>query len=165
MYESAFNEKKGLGEKLDDITRKLDEQKTKKKPKFRIPWKAKVSNQKMKRKYATVLIIHENKSVEFTREPINDSVVKLQEGNEVTFHAIDSDDILVYKGKPFMILPKNKKNPYNPAKGDNETYGHKYILARMESEKLSLKKKMGWGLGIGGLIIAGIIGYSVLFGG
>lgn len=165
MYESAFKDEKSLSKKIDDLAEKFDESKSKKKPKFKMPWKAKVNKQKIRKGYATILVVKENKGVDFIREPIKDSVVTLQEGNEISFHAIDSDDILNYKGKPFMIISKNKKNPYNPAKGKNETYGHKYILARMESERLSLKKKMGWGIGIGGLIIAAIIGYSVLFGG
>ena len=165
MYEGTFKDEKSLSQKIDHLTEKLEEEKTKKKPKFRMTGKAKISKQKIRKGYATICVINENKSINLTREPIKDSVVKLQDGNDVTFHAVDSNDVLNYKGKPFLIIPKIKKNPYNPATGDNETYGHKYILARMESEKLSLKKKMGWGVGIIGLVIAAIIGYSVLFGG
>lgn len=154
----------GIKETLDEINQKLEE-KDEKKPKFRMPWKAKIGKVKMKKGYATILTIKENNVVDFIREPIKDSVVRLQEGNDVSFHAVDSEDVLTYKGKPFMIIPKIKKNPYNPAKGDNETYGHKYILARMESEKLTLKGKMGWGLSIGILVIIGIVVYSVLTGG
>ncbi len=155
----------GIQEDIKDIKERLGEKEEEKKPKFKLPWKAKVSKPKMKKGYVTILTIKENNVVDFIKEPIRDSVVKLQEGNDVTFHAIDSKDVLSYKGKPFMIIPETKKNPYNPAKGDNETYGHKYILARMESEKLTLKGKMGWGLSIGILVIIGVIVYAVLTGG
>jgi len=38
-------------------------------------------------------------------------------------------------------------------------------MSRMESDKLTLKRQLGWGMSIGVLIIVGIIGYSIFSGG
>lgn len=128
---------------------------------FRLPSRAKLSNGKISKGYATVQVIKQNGAVEFTREPIVASTVKLED----TYHAVDGEDILTYKGKPFLIIPEIKKNPYNPNNGANETYGQKHIRNRMLNETIQEKKKIGGlGIGIGILIIAGIIVYALISG-
>ena len=155
----------GINEKLERIEAKLDEQDNKAKPKkFNLPAKGKVSNAKMKHGYATVIEFNENRNIDFLKIQIVDGTIKLDD----TFHALKADEVFFYKGKPVIFQPKNKLNPYNPLKGKDgkhETYGQKYVMARMEGDKLSLKKKIGWGMGIGILVIIGIIAYSVLGGG
>ena len=128
--------------------------------KMKLPIKAKVGNAKMKGGYATVVEIAENKNVDFKKTPITDGTVKLGD----TFHAVGGDDLFFYKGKPLFFQCKNKLNPYNPLAGKHETYGQKYVMARMEGDKLTFKKKMGWGISIGVIAIVAIIGYSVLTG-
>ncbi len=152
-------ESKSLKEQLQEINKKLDEKKKKPK-KFRLPWKARVGKKKVREGYATIVEIQENKNIDFIKERITDGTINL--GN--TIHAVDPNDIFFYKGKPLIFQCKNKLNPYNPLKGEHETYGQKYVMARMEGDKLTLKKSLGWGLSIGILIVAAIIGYSVLFG-
>ncbi len=134
-----------------------------KKRKFFIPFKARVGKKNMKEGYVSVVTIEDNHNIDFRKEKIVDGVIKLDD----TFHAIDSEDIFFYKGKPFIFQPIRKQNPYNPLSGDHETYGDKYILARMEGDKIitGKKKAIGWGMGIGGLVILGIIVYSFLTGG
>ena len=91
--------------------------------------------------------------------------LSLHDALPISFHAIGSKDIFFYKGKPFIFQPKRAQNPYNPLKEEHETYGDKYILARMEGDKIIGKKKaLGWGITIGGLIILGIIAYSFITG-
>jgi len=148
----------GINEKLNNIEKILSE--PKKKMKFRLPSKAKVSNMKMKQGYATIMVVKENKNVDFVKERIIDGTIKLED----TFHAIAPKDILFYKGKPLMIQYKSKLNPYNPIDEKHETYGQKWVMAKMMGDKLSLKKKMGWGLSIGLIIIIGIVIYSLIAG-
>lgn len=166
MYKEQIKnneEDKSIREKLDEI---LDETKKKReKKKFKLPLKAKVNKVKAKKGFVTIQVVKENGVVEFRKEPIIDSVIKLSEGDDLSFHAIDSQDILSYKGNPFLILPKNKMNPYNPTKGENETYGDKYVVARMISDQVKMKKKLGWGISIGVIIILGIVAYAFLTGG
>ncbi len=149
----------GINEKLENIEKMLEQGKKKPK-KFRLPFKARVGNKKMREGYATIIEIKENKVIDFRKEKIVDGTINLND----TFHAVESDGIFFYKGKPVIIQCKNKLNPYNPLDGEHETYGQKYVMARMEGDKLTLKKNLGWGLSIGMAVIVGIIGYSVLFG-
>jgi len=134
----------------------------KKKKKFFIPFSARVSRKKMKEGYVSIVTIEDNHNISFRKEKIADGVIKLDD----SFHAINSNDIFFYKGKPFIFQPKRKQNPYNPLIGKHETYGDKYILARMEGDKIvGQRKAIGWGMSIGGLIILGIIAYSFFTGG
>jgi len=135
--------------------------KVKKPKKFKLPWSAKVGNSKLKRGYVTIQVIEENGSLSFRKEPIVDGTIKLKD----SYHAIADMDILYYKGKPFIIQAKNKLNPYNPLRGEHETYGQKYVMARMEKDRIIGKKKLGLGVGIGALVIGAVIIYALITGG
>ena len=151
----------GMQQDIEEIKEQLKEEKEKKKTKkFRLPFKAKVSKRRLREGYVTVMVINENKNVDFTREPIKDGTYNIGD----TFHAVQSEDVLFYKGRPLVIQPKKKLNPYNPLDKKNETYGQKYVMARMEGDKLTLKKKLGWGMSIGFIIVIGIIAYAVITG-
>ena len=128
--------------------------------KFKIPLKSRIGKKKMKDGYVTIVKIEDNKNIDFTREPIVDGTIKMVD----SFHAINSDDVFFYKNKPIIFQPKRKLNPYNPLAGDHQTYGQKYIMARMKSDSIISKSKMGWGAGIGGLVLIGIIAYAILAG-
>ncbi len=99
-------------------------------------------------------------TVDFIKEPIIDGTIKLGD----SYHAVEEYDIFNYKGKPFIFLPKSKINPYNPLTGSHETYGQKYVMARMEGERIISKKQMGWGISIGVMIIVGVIVYALWSG-
>ena len=148
----------GINEKLDNIEKILSE--PKKKKIFRLPSKAKVGNMKMKDGYATIMVIKENKNVDFVKERIVDGTIKLED----TFHAVAPKDVFFYKGKPLMIQYKSKLNPYNPLNEKHETYGQKWVMAKMMGDKLTSKKRMGLGISIGLIIIAGIVIYSLIAG-
>ena len=167
-----------IKDELDELIKKFEdlEGKVKKHKKFRLPLKAKISNRKMREGYVTVLIIRDNRNIDFVKEPIIDSTFKLND----TIHALEDKNIFFYKGKPFIIQPKKKLTQYNPKDNEkdkviekdkdpldcpNQTYGQKYVMARMESDKLTLKKQIGWGMSIGVLVIVGIIVYSLFTGG
>ncbi len=150
-----------INDRLEELEKKFEEIKSKKPKKFRIPFKGKVSNRKVREGYISIVVIRDNKNIDFVKEPIVDGTFKLND----TIHAIDEKDIFLYKGKPFVFQTKRTINPYNPLNEEHQTYGQKYIMSRMESDKLTLKRQLGWGMSIGVLIIVGIIGYSIFSGG
>ncbi len=156
-----MEDNKSLKEEIQELKELISENQNNKPKKFRIPRKARVGKVKMKKGFVTIIVIGENKSLDFIKEPIVDGTIKLKD----TFHAVDDEDVFFYKNKPVIIQAKSKLNPYNPLRGEHETYGQKYVMARMEGDKIVSKKQMGWGLTIGGIIIAAIIGYSFLTGG
>lgn len=161
-------EQENKGGIKDRLTALEDESQKKKQKKFRMPVKGKVSKSKMKRGYASVCILHENRGVKFSKEPIIGGTIRLGS----TVHVVESLDVFNYKNKPFLIIPKTKDHAYNPDKptvdpttGKNETHGHKYIMSRMESEGLKLAKRAMGGMVIFGLIVVGIIAYYLFAGG
>lgn len=153
----------GLGEKVDKLL-ELEEKKRGfgKKPKpFRMPLKGKLNNAKLRQGYATVIEIAENNAISFRKEQITDSTVKLDD----TYHAVDDSSWLTFKGKPVLIIPKKAKNPFNPNRVDNQTFGQKHIMSRMMNEVIGIKKAMGMmGISIGGLILGGVALYAFIAG-
>ena len=155
-------EGKTLKDEIRELKGILEQTKDSKDSKpFKIPFKSKLSKSKLSKGYVTVAIIYDNKNLDFVKEPIIDGTIKLDD----TFHAVEDFDIFHYKGKPFIFQPKSKLNPYNPLEGVHETYGQKYVMSRMEGDKITGKKKIGLGLSIGALIIVGIIVYALFTGG
>ena len=151
-----------LKDEIREMNRTVRELLDKNKPRsFRLPVKARVSKLKLRKGFATVQVINENKTIEFRREPIIDGTIKLND----TYHAIAELDIFNYKGKPFIMLPKNRLNPFNPINLTNQTYGQKYVMARMHSDAIKLNKgfgNIGWIIFI--LAIIGIAAYYFLGG-
>ena len=153
---SIRDELKELKEVIADS--KVEQKKSKS---FRIPFKARLGKVKLRKGYLTIAVIEDNMNIDFKREPIIDGTIKLDN----TYHAVEEFDIFNYKNKPFIFLPKSKLNPYNPLRGNHETYGQKYVMARMEGERIISKKSMGWGISIGILIIVAVVIYALITGG
>lgn len=156
-----------MEEKKKSIREELEEIKllaSKKKKKFKLPLKSKVSRGKAKKGYATIVVFNDNKTIDFIREPIVDSTILIG-GETKSIHAIDSNDVFTHKGKPIIFQAKKKLNPYNPLNGNNETYGQPYVMARMEGDKLKVKKSFGIVGWIIGGIIALVVIYSLITGG
>jgi hypothetical protein len=176
MVEEDYEEaEKSLKQQLKEINAKIDlAKKQPKGKKFKLPWGKKVSNSQLKKGYATIEVVGENKEIDFVKEPIVDGTIKVGEN----YYAVDELDIFTYKGKPFVHLPKTKVNPWNPLSfyvdtertydgktmDKNEIYGQKYIMARMKSDFISAKAKIGWGMTIIGLLILGVIAYAFISG-
>jgi hypothetical protein len=153
--------------KIKSIKKRLDEVEKEvvhKEKKFRIPLKGKIGKRKIKEGWATIVTMNENRNIDFTKQKIIDSTIKL-DNKDLSFHAIEPDDVFFHKGKPLVFQYKGKLNPYNPLKGENETYGQRYIMARMEGDTIKMKKSLGMGAGIIGLIIVAAIVYAVFTGG
>lgn len=136
--------------------------KKKKVRQFRMPMKAKVNKRKLMKGYVTVQTFRENRGVTFSREPIIDGTVKLVD----TFHAVEDLDIFFFKGRPFVMIAKDKLNPINPvSKGAKETYGQKFVMARMKSDAIKAAgKRMGVAALLGFGVLA-IVGYYLVSGG
>jgi len=159
-----MGETKSIRDELRELKEAVSDSSVTKKKKtkaFRLPWRARVGNLKLKKGYLTVAVIQDNMAVDFRREQIIDGTIKLDD----TTHAVEEFDIFNYKGKPFIFQTKSKLNPYNPLTGEHETYGQKYVMARMEGERIVSKKQIGWGLSIGALVIGAVVMYGLFFGG
>jgi len=150
-----------LKEEIKELKEIVRGDEKKKKKKFRIPFMARLGKKAVRKGYVTVAIIRENKNIDFIKEPIVDSTIKL-DGD--SFHALKDEDVFFYKNKPFIFQAKSRLNPYNPLQGKNETYGQKYIMARMEGDKIVTKKKLGLGISIGALIVIAVIAYALIAG-
>jgi hypothetical protein len=158
--EEEKQSEKTLKEEIRELKDVISGEKQKKIKKFKIPYKAKLNKSNLKKGFVTVAVIENNKAIDFIKEPIIDGTIKLKD----TYHAVEDYSIYSYNGKPFIFQAKSKLNPYDPLDGPHETYGQKYIMARMEGDKITAKKSLGWGLGIGLLVIVGIVIYFVLTG-
>ena len=151
-----MEEGRSLKERLNELEDEVVRQKRQKE--FKLPWKAKVGKKKIEKGWISVAVIHDNKNIEFQKTQIIDGTIKLKSlGGDVTYHSLDEKDIFFYKNKPFIFQPKRLINPYNPLKNEHETYGQKYLMARMEGDKLTLKKSLGMGVGV--IIVIAIIGF------
>lgn len=147
---------------MNEANRKILEQlDDKKKPKGWAPglfgFKAKLGKKKLKQGYAIVQKIDDNKGVDFVKCQVSNGTFKLED----TYHAVADYDIFHYRGKPFIFQPKKKLNPFNPLEGKNQTYGQKYIMARMTSDIIKPKLtvgNVGWWIFV--LVVIGIIAYS-----
>jgi len=158
-----------LKEKIDLLFQQLNPEQTKKEKtkKLKIPRKAKVKKRKLKKGWLGILKVDENGNISAEKQRIFDSTFKLKDG---TYHSTDGREILFWQGKfPVIIQPSWKKNPIQIRKEQelNETYGQKYIRARMLSDTIKVKSGVGgkaiiWIIGIA---IAAYIGYKLITGG
>jgi hypothetical protein len=119
--------------------------------------KAKVGKSKLRKGWVGIFKIGENRNISLEKVKIEDSVFKLKNG---VYHSSNGSEILWYDGKfPVLFQPETKINPIDFIKGENETYGQKYVMATMLKDSIKVKGK-----GMGGLIWVVIIG-AVIFGG
>lgn len=149
-----------LTKRLEQLEAQLNKTQTRK---FRIPRRGKLTKRQQRRGYAIIQRIDDNGNVDFEKKRLDGETYRLSTGS---YHTSDEKSILSYKGKPFIIQPTKKLNPYNPLRGENETYGQDYVMARMLGDTIKVKGKGGaqivWIIGIA---IAAYLGYSMLTGG
>lgn len=156
----------GINEKLDLLIEKLDKKDTKED--FKVPYSGKVSKLKAKKGWVTYMVINENKNIRFKKFKIDEQTVMLDDIPRIAM----PDDVLYYKGRPFIIQPEWSSNPYSPKKEVDEaiekqrtSQGFKLLINRMKMEVITAKKKMamGWFLGLLLLLVVG--GYLAYRGG
>lgn len=128
---------------LDEKVKQLEGSKKVIKSKdLRIIRKAKVRKRKIKKGWVGVLKIDENGNISGEKQRIDDMTIKLKDG---TYHSTTGEEILYWDGKfPVVIQPNWRTNPLNIKKDlplENQTYGQKYIMARMLRDAIVLKGK------------------------
>ena len=144
-----------MKEKVDLLYGALEDGDLKTK-KMRIPRKAKVRKRKMKKGWIGILKVDENGAGEFEKQQIIGNSYKLKDG---TYHSLKGDEKIILKGKmPLVIQPSWKLNPINVIQGDNETYGQKYVMARMLSDTIKVKGSGGKTIII--LLVIAALGYG-----
>lgn len=165
-----------MKDKVDVI---YDALKDSNKKKIKIPRKAKTRKRKQKKGYVGVIYIDENRNIRGLKEKIEGG--SFSEKSDIKYHATDGREIYFWEGKfPVILQPTWRKNPLDISNIStkkeedgkiryivNETYGHKFIMAKMLADAIKLKKK-GGGISIIliiALIIGGYIAYTTFFGG
>ena len=141
-----------------------------KEKKFKYPFGKKVGKSQKKKNFVTTLIINENGTCVFKKYQIKDQTImhdlipRIATAGHVMFDK---------KGNPLIILPEWSVEPFSPldhsekslVNGQN-TKGYKILMAKMLSDKVSDKPKMGnWVKWIIGFALAGIIVYALISGG
>lgn len=137
------------------------------KKQIKMPRKAKIKGMRNKKGWKGVIYIDENGTIRGEKEKLDDSVFR--EKRSIRYHATDGSETLFWEGKyPVILQPTWRKNPINIRKefGEkNQTYGQKYIMARMLADVIKIKSKGAGLLWIIGLAIGGYLLYSMFTGG
>lgn len=114
--------------------------------KFKFPRSGKVSKSAVKKGYAGVCYINDNREVVFKKFPIVEGTV-IAEGVP---RLATADHALTFRGKPFYIIPSWSVEPFSPVKNfkeavENKTTaaGFRLLLNRMKSEQVPQKKSIG----------------------
>lgn len=117
---------------------------------LRIPNRAKVRGSRLKKGWVGVLVVDENSNIHGEKVQIKDSAYKLKDG---TFHSTNGKEKLMWNGRfPLYVQSSKRINPVNFSNESNETYGQKYIMAKMLGGMVISKKKAA-----GGILVLGIL--------
>lgn len=118
--------------------------KTGKVKELRIPNRAKVRGSRAKKGWIGILVVDENDNIHGEKVQLKDSAYKLKDG---TFHASTGKEKLMWNGRfPVMIQSAKRINPVDFSSESNQTYGQKYIMAKMLGGMVISKKKAAGGL-------------------
>ena len=128
--------------------------------------KAKVRTGKIKKGWIGVLKVEENGNISGEKVQVQDFAFKLKNG---TYHATDGRETVLWQGKfPVVVQQTWRLNPINFFKKEgeaNETYGQKYVMAKMLKDAIIMKKGGGGNIIIWILVIGAIIfGVNYFFG-
>jgi hypothetical protein len=146
-----MDEEKSLKEVISELNETLKETKIakEKKKSFSLPFGARVGKAKVKKGWATYMVIRENRNVDFIKKPIEQQTVVIDDVPRIA----TPDEMLSYKGKPFVILPSWSVKPFSPTdnydatiKNGYASQGYKLLLSRMKSEIVDGKKKISGSL-------------------
>jgi len=135
--------------------------KEKKKRTFKIPFKGKVNNAKARKGYTTVIVIKENRNIDFVKYPIDEQTFMHDGAPRIA----TAEEILWYKGKPVIILPNWSTKPFSPTDNYQTTIQKQYgaqgarlLYNRMNMELIKTKKA------ISGILVMGIIVGIIVLG-
>lgn len=149
----------GITSRLDELTKRLEEQEHKEKKKeektLKIP---KIGLGKLKKNYVLLVRLKTNQQMVMERVPIEDDMIYLRDND--TYHSATTDCVWRYKGLPVMILPEWSLQPINPTDLFEKSVTNKELVlpqrALIKAIELSQikKKKKGNIWLIVGIIIA-----------
>lgn len=117
-----------------------------KKKELKLPRRAKVRKRKAKKGWVGIVKIDENNVARGEKVLLRDSSFITK--SDGLFHATEGKEMLWWDGKfPVFIQEAKKVNPKNITfnEGKNETYGQKYIMAKMLAEAIK-PKRGGWNI-------------------
>lgn len=156
MEISEIMKEKSMKEQISEIHTALENPKKKK---IKLPRKARARKRKLKKGWVGALIIDENKNIHGEKIKIEGGCFNEKKG---VYHASDGKEIFWFNGKfPIIIQPTWRNNPLEIGKdleNENQTYGQKYIKARMLADVIKVKAKGG------SIIIWIVVIAAVLFG-
>lgn len=163
-------EKKTLKQEVAELNENFDlinKKKKNKKRKFRIPLSKRVKGRKARENYITIIYVNENGSIDFKKKKIIDQTIMI----EGVPRLATAEYVLRYKRNPIIIQPSWSVEPFSPREnkkktsGDEmDTTGYRILLNIMKSEAIKGVKKLGWGMGIGGLVVLAIVVYAFMGG-
>src|SRR3990167_1592173 len=154
--------KGGLKSMLSEILenqRGLTEEK--KISRWKLPWKARISERKAQKGWATIQVIKDNGEVEFVKIEIKDGTVKIDNFPRVA----TIDYKLSHKGKPFYIIPSWSMKPFSAVENYSNTEkekmniaGRRSVLAVLETQQIKTKKDFGsmWWIILAAVVIGAI---------
>ena len=162
-----FNLKDEIKRLKDKIDGNIEQPKDKKK--FKIPFKAKVKVNELKKNFVTVLYLKNNHTGEFIKVPIDESSTMINGIPRIA----TTEEIIYIDGKtPLIIQPEWSVKPisisdnYEQAVKEQLTSeGFTVLLNRMKKEAIISKKKMSGWLIILIIAVIGIVGFILLGGG
>ena len=160
----------GLKEKIQQEIKRNEQLNKVVEKKFRYPFGKKVGKSQRKKNYVTTLIIYENGTCDFKKYQIDEQTVI---HDLIPRLATSGHMLFDKKGNPFIILPNWSLEPFSPLEhykesmiSGNNTNAFKILMAKMMSDKIDSKPKMGgmikWILGLG---FAAIIIYALVTSG
>lgn len=142
-----MTEEKGVKDYLKDISEAVKGNEVKRR---KIPWRGRIGKMKVKKGWASILYVHNNRTVEFVRAPIEDNTVKVGD----LYHTATPDEVLIYKNKPMILItewsikpiPFNVRKHYEKTEEEGElTTPQRHILSKLEQGILKPKKKFAMG--------------------
>lgn len=153
---------KPLIQQIKELQEEVSSGKKGKKKKINLR-RAKVKRVRLKKGSIGVVTIQENGSSSQEKQKVEDFTFKTKDGG---YHATDGRETIMWDGKyPVIFQPTWKLNPLNLRlrEGEvNETYGQKYVMARMLKDSIKEKGKGAGKIIVWVIVIAIIIGVTKL---
>ena len=136
---------KNIASKLDELTEQKKVQKFNLLGDWWMFWK-KPTKGEIKRNWVSIVYIQENKNVVTMKVPIDEGVILI---NGIP-HTVNASEVLMYKGKPLLIVPSWSIKPFSPEQNiketkesGNTTLGWEYLINYIKKTELKQLKSMG----------------------
>ena len=132
--------------------------------KWSLPFGTRVNKAQVKKGWANVIYIGENREAKFVKVPIDEGVVKIDEN----IHLATTDYTLTYKSRPLYIIPSWSIKPFSPEESyenavreHNTSSGYRLLMNKIKKEQIMAKKVGGSTITwiIVGLVILGVAYY------